>query len=322
MKKIILMTLTAIIFCSCSNDDVTLTYGTNVTVNPSSVTSSFEEWETGDINNFNGYILRTRVLMYNNEDALVYQASNFVDSYAKNSKFDFSLPAGTYTMITTTDMVRKNNDNITFKFWDLCDSTKLSTVKIIDAGYFDGAKKILGVDCKSMTISEGSNKIISNPSPAGALFLIWFKKIHAYSDVKQISFMTKKESYSTTFEDNTPQYNFKTDDYYYLDNIDPSDYPNSNGIISYSFQLATTQVPVKFQLDTSTKNYDWYETVINPVAGSEWIAYCDTQSSDSCFVANYKDVAAKQITRSKVVHSYFESQSKPTLYLKNFKKKN
>lgn len=316
------MALTAIIFCSCSNDDVTLTYGTTVTVNPSAVTSGFKEWETGDINNFNDFLLRTRILIYNNEDALVYQASNFVNSYAKNSKFDFSLPAGTYTMITTTDMVKMNNDKITFSFWNLGDSTKLSTVKITDAGYFKGTKKILGVDCKSITISEGSNKIVANPTSAGALFLILFKKIHTYSDVKQISFMTKKESYSTTFEDNIPQYNFNTDDYYYLDYIYPSDYPNSEGVISYSFQLATTQVPVKFRLDTSTKNYDWYETVINPVAGSEWFAYCDTQSSDSCFVVNYKDIAAaKQITRSKVMQSYFESQCKPTLYLKNLKKK-
>ena len=169
MKKIlniltILLTLCLLSSSSCSNDDIPIEYvvgkhDVTFKVNPTTIISTFpviasvEALNSNDIlYDADGYTLRIRLFIYDNNGALLVSAEKKVSNYRQVAEFTFKeLPEGNYTAISICDVIR-NNDN--YEFWTLADENKMSTLKLIENGHASGNEgRLVGVHNSSFTIN-------------------------------------------------------------------------------------------------------------------------------------------------------------------------
>lgn len=194
MKKIlniltILLTLCLLSSSSCSNDDIPIEYvvgkhDVTFKVNPTTIISTFpviasvEALNSNDIlYDADGYTLRIRLFIYDNNGALLVSAEKKVSNYRQVAEFTFKeLPEGNYTAISICDVIR-NNDN--YEFWTLADENKMSTLKLIENGHASGNEgRLVGVHNSSFTIKD--NMVIEcDLKPIGALIWTMFLDIHA-----------------------------------------------------------------------------------------------------------------------------------------------
>lgn len=167
---------------SCSNDDIPVNQSVTFKVNPSTVVSSYKEFEPGELSSLpSGANLRMRILIYNEAGKLVAEDYAYMNDYTHIMTSSFNLPQGSYTAVACTDIV---TDNKTFEYWDLSGKEILSTTTFTDKGYIGGALKILGLKVTHFSVDSNTKELNIDVKPAGALAIVWWKNWNRYSNVE------------------------------------------------------------------------------------------------------------------------------------------
>lgn len=190
MKKYlsILTALIAVLFTSCSNDDIPVQDSTIIRVNPTTVMSDFTyQLNPGDLDGVDSDSeLRIRLFIYDSNGKLVTEQTQKVRNYLTTATFEVSLPRSEqyYRAIAITD-VTSNKTGAVAEYWGIEETSDLSSLRInylgSDSNY--GDQEILGVN--SYTFQSGEN-ITIDVYAAGALVCTWVRNLHAYSNIQYI----------------------------------------------------------------------------------------------------------------------------------------
>lgn len=273
---------------SCTNDDITISYATNFKINPATVIAPFTwEWEAGDLESFDtDYQLRVRLLVYNSDGILEKEDTQYFSNYSVVMNSSIALPNGSYTAIAITDVIGKTSSAVS-EFWILKEYKKLADTHIDDAGYIGGQNKILGISKQDVTI-DGKNRsdISINVQPTGALFFVWYRNIHTFSDVSRYTLSCAKTaesclfnadgSYSVVAENHNGSYDWR------ISYLDVENYPTKTGIYNYFYVLPVSNLNLKFRAKTSSETRDVSDVMtINPKAGEEWMFVLDLKDEES-----------------------------------------
>ena len=307
MKKYILFFVSTLfaVFTSCSNEDIEVANSVTVKVDPSGVISPFTfEFDAGELESFySSFKLRTRVLAYNEKGLLVAADTTFLTNYKSLANPSFYLPKGEYTLLAITDVVERENDKTVFELWKLTGEQDISTAKISDAGYIGLQSKILGIASKHVSISSGANSFTLNPTPAGALFCIYYANIHTYSILNTIDLETNRTSDFITFDTNgnyvTIPQNENNEYNWRVGSLDIADYPNSTNIYSYTFVFPMNNVKYRFVGYSSSSAYKLGDEYLADIkAGEEYLFAVDLNdngeiTSEAVILTNNSSSAKK-----------------------------
>jgi hypothetical protein len=293
MKKYILLSAIAIaaLFTSCSNDEVEISQGIAVKVDPSNVIAPFTyEIVAGELESFGtSYKLRTRVLAYNDQGLLAAEATDYLTNYASIMNSILYLPEGDYTLLAITDVVERKNEATSFEFWTMTGEDNINTLKLSDAGYIGGKNKILGVASKNVSVSSGSEAFTLNPQAAGALILIEYLNIHQFSNVTEYKLQANRTcdflafnsngQYVTTPENKNNQYSWR------LTYINPqeSSFASINSTYRYSFSFPMNNVSYRYVYSTSSVTDEVITpdlTIYSLKAGDEYVFILDLCDED------------------------------------------
>lgn len=255
MKKkisLVIFSMIALFFASCSNDPIEV-----VTTQPVSLTVSldnfFSSYNFNDTKHnikvsedfrvfnseYNKYI-QVRTLFYSRENG------KLVDSfviYANNTnavKQNVTLPAGDYWAISTLVFADKKSEESAW--WNLLDKDNLNTVKLEEYSRFS-KWSLLAVDTKAVKVETAGTVIDMKPSPIGALTYVYYQNFQ-YKD---------EASYGTTADNGIRQiavYSQEIATAYYL-NPEASnkyEYKNATGKNSWYF-LSDPAEPKDFNSD-------------------------------------------------------------------------
>lgn len=183
MKKYlsILTALIAVLFTSCSNDDIPVQSATQIRVNPATVMSNFKyQLRPGDLDGVSdGSEVRIRLYIFDESGSLVEKHSQTVQNYLTTATFETYIPADKYySALAITDVVRKSS---TFEYWEVSDENELSTMKVTykSSGSTYGTQEILGL--KYQALYPGDNHI--DVEAAGSLICTICSNIHAFSNL-------------------------------------------------------------------------------------------------------------------------------------------
>ena len=232
--------------------------------------------------------LRVRNLIYDEKGVLVQENSVFARSYTNDIKSELMLPNGQYTVVTLTDVVGVDgNENINFRYWQLEDSLKLSTARVVDAGYMGNKYKLLAASVTSVTIDGKSRTYNVTPAPVGSLIFVQYQNIHSYSGLKFVELETKKSSSELTFTEKgtIPNFDVSSDYSWRYSNLEPEDYPNSQNVYGYAFVFASDNTNVRWYMEDAEYYWSLGATSCNFKAGEFWYAHIDlsTINDDSPF---------------------------------------
>lgn len=290
MKKIfvILTSVIAFVLSSCTNDDIPVSQATTFKIDPANVIQPFSyEINPGDLEGVDSdNSLRVRLLVYNSEGVLVQSETQFLSSYASIMSTSVNLEKGDYTAVAITDVVEKDGENITWACWELSDESSITTARITDLGYIGGRSKILGIGSQKFSVSDASEEISINPTPAGAVLCVMWRNIHTFSDVDMIVLETNRSSdylvmnsnggYEVAVENDNNNYNWR------MAMLEPSDYPSSTNIYGYYFTFPINNISFRFRIDTSDSESVYTDAMpFNINAESEY--YFEINLSDPDF---------------------------------------
>ncbi len=270
MKKNILFSLFAVIcmlLTSCTNDDIAITYDTSIKIVTAGAISSFNSYHSGDFDLTGTKKVRTTLLIYNKEGDLVDRQNQYLSNYSQNMTYKASLSAGNYTILAITDIVEYSDLKIDTEFWSLNNLEKLSTASIIDKGYIGFESKILGLAKSQYTVGSSSNLTLSI-EPAGALFFVFYKNIHYYSDVTSMGLYYSRNGDNLKFDasgnssvtiTSAGQFNYRCTE------LDLTDTGNnaSNNVYAYSFIVPDSQFACRFSI-TYKNSSGYYNSNFDP----------------------------------------------------------
>lgn len=211
MKKYlaIFAVLFTVILSSCSNDDIPVSQTITFKVNPSTVVSSYQEFEPGELSSIpSGANLRVRLLIYNEAGNLIAEDETYMNDYTHVMTSSFNLGQGNYTAVACTDIV---TDNKTFEYWDLSGKEKLSTTMFTDNGYIGGSLKILGLKVNHFTVDNSLKEYSMDVKPAGALAFVWWKNWKRYNNVEAFRLYANRSCDNMTLNsDGEPTYSVES----------------------------------------------------------------------------------------------------------------
>lgn len=287
MKKHIIIFATiamAALFVSCKNKDIQISRTVNFKVNPYEVISGFDyEVNAGELESFDSdYKLRVHLLVYDNLGYLVATDVQYLTNYQSIMNSSLELADGEYTAVAITDVVEYNG-SVTFNFWTITGTERLSDLKVADAGYIGGKYKILGATNYHFDVREGSIDHTIRVQPAGALILVAALNIHYYNTVvmyeldmnKTSDFCTFNSdgSYEVAIENNGGDFDWRL---CYFE-------PNSlTGDVCYGYYFVLPLGHTSFQWYCKTNDGTWYyagdEMSANIKFGEEYLAYMELGS--------------------------------------------
>ena len=288
MKKYISMMVVCLaILSSCTNEDISVGNLVTVKVNPSGVIAPFEyEMNPGDFEGIGApYKLRTSVFVYDKDGLLKASETQYLANYSTIMTTSLELPKGNYTAIAITDVVKMSGEDITFEYWNVSGEDVISQLKVTDAGYIGSEKKILGVGKQTISVGDKNGEFMVKCSAAGAVCLVYYCNIHAFSDVKQYGVLMTKSSDNISFNE-SGNYDVSiessgTNFSWWLSKLAPGDYSSYKNIYSYLFVLPMNKVTLQFIADTDDNRYYLDEKVtMNLEAGKEYLMMLDLDDED------------------------------------------
>lgn len=294
MKKYlaILAVLFTVILSSCSNDDIPVTHATTFKVDPSTVISSYEEYNVGDLTSLgSNYQLRIRLLVYNQDGVLVESDEVFSSDYTHIQTFSFNLSEGDYTTVAITDVVGKASSAVD-EFYTLSNQTKLNTTTLSYTGYVGGQRAILGLTTASQYISSSSREISIKVKPAGALIVChidnWNSCLNwndngVALDVKTFKLLGNQASSDLTLNSfGEPTFSIRSSsnyDYIWYSHDRNSDYVGGYG---YAFKFPMTNVKLKWVAETASGSYSWGDpAVVDIESGKEYYFELDVENDEA-----------------------------------------
>lgn len=298
MKKLYItlaITATALFATSCDNEEIEIVSSPTVLdittnrimdFNGLRELASNNKWSYYDLSDMadlqslnSNYRLRVRNLVYDKTGVLIKDEAQFISTYSQNIRNELMLPVGEYTVVTLSDVVQVNGSGeITFRFWSLQDSTRLSRAKVADTGYLGGKNKVLAASTTRIIIDGTSRTYNVTPRPVGALIFILYENIHALNSTKRVTLLSKKVSSDLSFSDNGFIYNYKqssTYDWRY-DYMEPASNPNSAIVYDYAFVFESENTPIAWRyIDNANNAWTVADGVVNFKAGDFWYAHID-----------------------------------------------
>ena len=294
MKKT-LVALTAVItvmLTSCSNDDLPVYHTTTFKVDPSTVISSYVEYNVGDLTSLYGdYKLRIRLLAYNEEGILVASDEAFSDDYTHIQTFSFDLVDGTYTTVAITDVILPGTDGI--EFYTLANQQRLSTTQVSDAGYIGGAMGILGLSTERRTISSSTGDVTIQVKPAGALIVCEIEDWNACTNfvnsdgdpIDASSFTLAANQLSSDLSLNSngdPIFSVNSSSEYAYRWFAMDRNPQYTRGYGYIFKFPMKNVKLKWQVRDADKTYAWGEPILLDIEiGKEYYFSLDVASDEA-----------------------------------------
>ena len=263
------------VFTSCENDPIEIVGGeTILEINTSkvmeyegidhlmSVTSKFGQDQIDDLMSLGGTSrLRVRCMIYNDNGKLVQQNESYGYNYLNNVSVKLMLPAGKYTAVTISDVVRVDNDNnITFRYWTLEDSTDINTARIEETGYI-GKGTCLSATVNTVEVGNKSTTYSISPSPLGALMYALFDNIHSSGKYTDVELWTKKSAKNVVIRNGKVEANLESDtDYAWrlcsIDVTDWADSPSVSTVYGFYFVFPSQKTPIGWAaIDSNNKNY-------------------------------------------------------------------
>lgn len=294
MKKYlaIFAVLFTVILSSCSNDDIPVTHTTAFKVDPSTVISSYEEYNVGDLTSLGtSYQLRIRLLVYNDKGVLVASDESFSADYTHIQTFNFNLAEGEYTTVAITDVVGKTSSAVG-EFYTLSNQEKLNTTTLTYTNYIGGQLAILGLTTENQSISSYSRDINIKVKPAGALIVIHIDDWNAcldYNDngvplnVKTFKLLGNQASSDLTLNSfGEPEYSVKSSsDYDYIWYTHDRDDKYIGGY-GYSFKFPMRNIKLKWVAETASTRYSWGDpAVVDIEAGKEYYFELDVANDEA-----------------------------------------
>lgn len=326
MKKYIIsaVALFTMLITSCSNDDITISRSTTIKVNPYGVISGFPEEFPGELTSFDQvYKLRVRVLAYDKDGVLAFSDSSFVNNYQTETSMPTSLPTGTYTIIATTDIVSYSDGKVTDEAWNISEKNNINNVILRarrNSSVFGGKYNILGIGSKVQTISEGTQSIELNPTPAGALLRIYYYNVLAYNNVKYYYLLSNRGCNFVTFDSNgiprlIPENN--NNEFDFLCSYTDVEYARSKGwdaTYGWAFMFPVDNVGFQFKWEDKEENdHDMGDsfTVPSMQIGEEWIISVDCKT-DEIDYSKYTSTSTRSQTNESVPCFLNQNEKKNT----------
>ncbi len=300
MKKYISILVVVLVtfISSCSNDEITITNGISVKVDPSGVIAPFTyENQAGELESFSAsYKLRTRVLAYDERGRLVAADTAFLTNYKSIMNSILYLSKGTYTLLAITDIVRRTNDVTTLQYWKLENEQNINSLKVIDQGMIGGKSKILGIATQKIIVSSGAESFAINPQAAGALLSIEFYNIHKFTDVTRYELQANRScdfltfnalgQYIATPENNNNQYSWRN----CILEPQSSVFLNRTEYTTYSFLFPMNNVSFRFAYFTenTSNNVIIDNMTVNLKAGDEYVFQLQCNENYTSESSEYK----------------------------------
>lgn len=285
MKKFIMyiIAFAAVMLTSCSNEDVPVSKNVTFKINPSTVISSFIEFNAGELSSIGSdQNLRVRLLIYNESGRLQCSDTQYMNDYTHMSSFGFSLPVGVYKAVAITDIV---SDNRTFEFWTLTGEDNINTTTITDAGYVGGSSKILGLTVKDIEIGESSGTEYNiDVRPAGALAIVWFKNWNRYTNVDSFALYSNRSCDSMTLNsEGNPVYSVEaSNDMSWRIALMGHDSSYSGGYV-YVFLFPLQNASMHFGAELNNDRYTLFpgaDAVVDIELGREYMFTYDVTSEE------------------------------------------
>ncbi len=294
MKKYlaIFAVLFTVILSSCSNDDIPVTHTTAFKVDPSTVISSYEEYNVGDLTSLgSNYQLRIRLLVYNENGVLVASDEAFSADYTHIQTFSFNLSEGEYTTVAITDVIGKTSSAVE-EFYTLSNQERLNTTTLTYTNYVGAQLAILGLTTEKQHIAASASDINIKVKPAGALIVCHIDDWNACLDYNDNGVAIDVETYkllgnqaSSDLTLNTygePTYSIKSSsdyDYIWYTHKRNSQYLGGYG---YAFKFPMTNVKLKWVAETSSGRYNWgAPAVVDIEAGKEYYFELDVANEEA-----------------------------------------
>lgn len=213
MKKYlaIFAVLFTVILSSCSNDDIPMSQSISFKVNPSTVVNSFDEYDAGELTVFpKGYLLRVRLLIYNETGKLVSSDVQTFGDYSHIMSSSQNLEEGNYTVVTTTDIITTEDDQYA---WILSGEENLTSLTMTKTEYIRQQWEILGLETTHISITSSTKDVNIDVKPAGALAIVFYNNWNKYTDVLKYKLNSDKVADNFMLDSNgLPQYSVKSSD--------------------------------------------------------------------------------------------------------------
>ena len=183
MKKIILGFLALIAtFVSCTDqDDIELTYKTEVGITAAHIFDDYEQFQMGDFDmSTDGWKLNLLVLVYDVNGYLVDKSEKLCNSLSETLSYAPSLTPGEYTVISIADF-RDGLGGEGYKFWNIENESNIQDLSITENdSYFPVVFETLGIDIQKIEITNASKSIVADIKPVTSL-------VHVYMSDKDYS---------------------------------------------------------------------------------------------------------------------------------------
>ena len=183
MKKIILGFLALIAtFVSCTDqDDIELTYKTEVGITAAHIFDDYEQFQMGDFDmSTDGWKLNLLVLVYDVNGYLVDKSGKLCNSLSETLSYAPSLTPGEYTVISIADF-RDGLGGEGYKFWNIENESNIQDLSITENdSYFPVVFETLGIDIQKIEITNASKSIVADIKPVTSL-------VHVYMSDKDYS---------------------------------------------------------------------------------------------------------------------------------------
>lgn len=295
MKKYlaIFAVLFTVILSSCSNDNIPVDYAITFKVDPSTVISSYEEYNIGDLTSLGpDFQLRIRLLVYNESGLLVTSDEAFSSDYTHVQTFSCNLSEGKYTIVAITDVVGKSSSSVN-EFYTLSDQEKLNTTKLTYGTLIGGSLAILGLTTESQYLSSSSDDINIKVKPAGALIVCHIDDWNSCLDYNDNGVAIDVETFKLLGNQissdlilnsyGEPTYSIKSSsdyDYIWYKHMRNSQYKGGYG---YSFKFPMTNVKLRWVAETANnRRYSWGEpAAVNIEAGKEYYFELDVANDEA-----------------------------------------
>lgn len=205
MKKYIsiLIAIFAVALSSCSNEDISIQKVCTIRVNPNTVISDFAEYNAGELTVIpNGYKLRVHLFIYDLSGSLIYSGIEYSPDYSHYVTFtNVNLEYGDCLLLTTTDIIRSNDE---FEYWTFSDEQTLTQLTIVSNNYVSEQRGILGYACKKVSVSRNNDDALFeiDAKPAGSLIFANVQKMRSIADVESYQLCTNRDCESVQFNSN------------------------------------------------------------------------------------------------------------------------
>lgn len=183
MKKILLGILALITtFVSCTDqEDIELTYKTEVGITAAHIFDDYEQFQTGDFDmSIDGWKLNLLVLVYDANGHLVDKSEKLCSSLSETLNYTPLLTPGEYTVISIADF-REGLGGTEYKFWNIENESNIQDLSITENdSYFPVVFETLGIDVQKIEITNASKAIAADIKPVTSL-------VHVYMSDKDYS---------------------------------------------------------------------------------------------------------------------------------------